>query len=357
MPYKEGKKWRAKVTFKGERYTSLHKTKKAAIAWETKKGKELKKKEKHLQRGLDLLTFCSKYQIYAERFTPKTHQEKKALCERVIKAWGKDYLVESITPEMIQTYLDDQAAKRSNNASNRDLKNLMATWTFGRKILKLEDNPLIEIEKRSHERKPQYVPPVEDILKVLMAATRMERIFLDSYLQTGARRSEVFRWTWTDDINLDQRKVRLGSRKSRDGSMKYRWIDMSQDLHENLQWLWKNREFRNSPYVWINDHPGPHYGKPYKYRRKFLPGLCKRAKVKPFGFHAIRRFVASVLQDSGKVSLKKIQLLLGHSNLATTERYIYHLGEDLKSTVEVLSEIKRHEDEARNKKEVNLDIG
>jgi integrase len=252
---------------------------------------------------------------------------------------------------MIQTYLDNQAKYRSNNASNRDRKNLMAMWTFGRKILKLEDNPLMGIEKRSHERQPQYVPPVENILKVLLAATRMERLFLDCYLQTGARRSEIFRWTWVDDINFEQRKVRLGSRKSRDGAMKYRWIDMNDDLYKNLLWLWKNRKFKNSPYVWINDHPGPYYGKPYKYRRRFLPGLCKRAKVKSFGFHALRRFVASILQDSGKVSLKKIQLLLGHSNLATTERYIYHLGEDLKSTVEVLSEIKRHEDEARNEKE------
>ena len=182
MPYKEGTKWRAKATFKGERYTSLHKTKKAAIAWEIEKQKELKKKEKRSQRGLDLLTYCSKYQIYAERFTPKTYQEKKSLCKRILKTWGLDFLVSNINPEMVQSYLDEQAAVRSNNASNRDRKNLMAIWTYGRKILNIEDNPLIEIEKRSHERQPQYVPPVEDVLKVLMVATRMERMFLDCYL-------------------------------------------------------------------------------------------------------------------------------------------------------------------------------
>ena len=73
--------------------------------------------------------------------------------------------------------------------------------------MNLQNNPLAEIEKRSHERKPQYVPPVENILKVLMAADRMERLFLDCYLQTGARRSEIFRWTWIDDINFEKRKV------------------------------------------------------------------------------------------------------------------------------------------------------
>jgi integrase len=113
---------------------------------------------------------------------------------------------------------------------------------------------------------------------------------------------------------------------------------MSKDLYDSLQWLWKNRKFKNIPYVWINDRPGLNYGKPYKYRHSFLKGLCKRAKVRPFGFHALRRFVASIIQDSGKSSMKKIQLLLGHSNVATTERYVHHLGEDLKSTVSLISE-------------------
>jgi hypothetical protein len=49
-----------------------------------------------------------------------------------------------------------------------------------------------------------------------------------------------------------------------------------------------------------------------------------------------------------KVSLKQIQMLLGHSNLTTTERYIYSLQNDLKLTVEVLSEIKRHETKKRS---------
>jgi hypothetical protein len=34
-----------------------------------------------------------------------------------------------------------------------------------------------------------------------------------------------------------------------------------------------------------------------------------------------------------------------------------HLGEDLKSTVEVLSEIKRHEGQARKEKEVSRENG
>lgn len=340
MPYKEGNHYRAKVTYHGKRYTAKKATKRDAQAWETKKLKELKEQEKEnpLPSGPDLLTFCSKYTIYAERFTKKTCDEKRVLCKRIMKAWSPSFLVEDITPELIQAYLDSQALVRSNNASNKDLKNLMAMFTYGRKILGFKIDPLKDIEKRAHDRKPQYVPPIDDVKKVFAVATPAERIFLDCYIQTGARRSEIFRWTWNDDINFERRKVRLGSRKSRSGSMKYRWIDMSPALFNSLTWIWENRVFPENPHVWVNDHPGPHYGKPFSHRQYFVRNLCDRAKVKRFGYHALRRFVASVLMDSKKVSLKEIQMLLGHTNLTTTERYIYNIQNDLSGAVEILSD-------------------
>jgi len=65
--------------------------------------------------------------------------------------------------------------------------------------------------------------------------------------------------------------------------------------------------------------------------------LCKRAGIRPFGFHALGRYVASVLADTHKVSAKRIQLILRHKNLSTTERYIQNINEDLKDTLELLS--------------------
>jgi len=131
--------------------------------------------------------------------------------------------------------------------------------------------------------------------------------------------------------------------------MKYRWIDMSDDLFNDLLGLWKNRKFKESPYVFVYDNPiSAHHGKPFTARRKFIKGICKRAGVKKFGFHALRRFVASVLADE-KVPLKKVQMVLGHAALHTTERYVAHLSDDLKSTMATISgrlnrEIENQED-------------
>jgi integrase len=217
------------------------------------------------------------------------------------------------------------------------------------RLFGVSNNPFLGTEKQPHDRLPQYTPPLEDILKVLMAANRKERVFLDCYLQTGARRSEIYRWTWTDDINLEKREYRLGTRKNRTGSMEYEWFPMTDDLYDSSSWWWKNRPIKSSLYVFTDDQIGPHYGKPYKERRHFMAGLCKRAGVKQFGFHALRRFVASVLADSGKSS-NAIRRILRHKNIRTTELYIQNINNDLKDTLDALNFNKLHMNPEKNDK-------
>ena len=84
-----------------------------------------------------------------------------------------------------------------------------------------------------------------------------------------------------------------------------------------------------------------------------MSGLCQRAGVKPFGFHALRRYVASVLADTHKVSAKRIQRILRHKNLSTTERYIQNINDDLKNTFELLSQEKIPQHHTPNVKRAN----
>jgi integrase len=58
--------------------------------------------------------------------------------------------------------------------------------------------------------------------------------------------------------------------------------------------------------------------------------------VRPFGFHALRRYVASILADTHKVSAKTIQRILRHKNVMTTERYIQNINHDLKEVLALL---------------------
>ncbi len=366
MPYKEGKKYRATVYHQGKRYTSLLATKKDAKNWEIQKKKELKQISKKQQNGMALLTLCTKYLDDAVKFQPKTYQEKKSLARRILKCFGPEYPVDDITPEMILSYLNKRASlgdrqgkkntlKNTNHAFNRDRKNLMAMWYWGIDILDQMQgcyNPVQKIKERSHDRGAQYVPPTADVLKMLAAATAEERVFLKCYLQTAARRSEIFRWTWAEDINFERRMVRLGSRKNKDRSMKYDWLPMSDNLYDSLMWWWKNRPVKNAMHVFVVSDPlHANYGKPFTQRRGILKSICKRAKVHPITYHPLRRYVASVLADKHKVSSKTIQRVLRHNSLHETEKYIKNLNSDLKGIINLLSETNLHEGFTRKGKD------
>ncbi len=53
-----------------------------------------------------------------------------------------------------------------------------------------------------------------------------------------------------------------------------------------------------------------------------LRDLCLQAGVRVFGFHAIRHHVASLLNDSGKGSVKPIQVALRHRRRSTPETHL-----------------------------------
>lgn len=355
MPYREGKRWRGVVKFRGQRYQRLLPTKKAAIDWERDKIAELTKNSKQPPKGLVLVSLCTNYLLHAQKYTPKTFQEKQSLTKRLLKFLGPDTPVPAVTSESISLFLSARATmgdskkkshllSGSGHALNRDRKHLSSMWNWGIRILddmKGMSNPVQNIEKWPHDRKPQYVPPEVDVLKVLAAATAEERVFIKCYTQTAARRTEIFRWTWIDDINFERRMVRLGTRKSKDGSMKYDWLPMSQDLYETLTWWWKNRPVKNALHVFVVSNPHHrNYGKPFTQRRRFLKSLCNRAGVREFGYHALRRYVASILSDKYKASTKTIQRILRHERMTTTEIYIESLNTDLRGTMEMLSETK-----------------
>ena len=66
-------------------------------------------------------------------------------------------------------------------------------------------------------------------------------------------------------------------------------------------------------------------GQPYKTAAHVMKRLCAKARVKPFGFHAIRHLAATILAQEGK-SLFAIQHALRHEKQTTTDRYLHSLG-------------------------------
>ena len=165
-------------------------------------------------------------------------------------------------------------------------------------------------------------------------------VMLLTFLHTAARRGEIFRLT-VSDIDFDNGRVRLSTKKRTGGNLEYDWLPMTEELKRELSFWLEHRPLKNKPHVFMCLEERPfhfeHYGEPFKYRAKFMKSLCLKAGVKPFGFHAIRHLSASQLYSMG-YSVGTIQALLRHKSAGTTERYLKTLGlEHVRDAVEGLS--------------------
>ncbi|UCF82165.1 MAG: tyrosine-type recombinase/integrase [Desulfobacteraceae bacterium] len=166
--------------------------------------------------------------------------------------------IEEVEPNVILH--DILLPQPTPNLYNKRRKELHAFFEYCKDFFGLQINPVAPIKKLPIKRKPQPVPTEEEFLRLLMVANRHDKNLLTACASTGGRRSEIFRWTWTEDINFKDRKIRLGNRKNRAREMRYRWIDINDELYEALQDQWKTK-LPHSDYVFQNRDPRhPNYG-------------------------------------------------------------------------------------------------
>ena len=125
-------------------------------------------------------------------------------------------------------------------------------------------NPVATIDKLPHEPAEQYIPTEREVLKVLLVASGQDRVMLTAYLTTAARKWKLFRWRWMEDINFETRMVRLGTRKTKDGSFEYEWLPMSDILCKELIMHYHNRA-QDIPWVFPNPRTEDRYYTRDKY--------------------------------------------------------------------------------------------
>jgi integrase len=326
--HKRGRtRWMGRVQKDGQIKQKLFETKSQALAWEAE------------QRDADwttptgscaLLEWASKYLDHVRvRHAEKTYQEKRGAFARLLKAFPPEMRATSLQAVHFLRHLQSQAQQRSGYAANKDRKNLATAWGWGVKYLGLTmPNPVAQVERFGEERQPRYVPPEEHFWQIYELAQGQDRVMLATYLYLAARRGEIFRLTWAD-VDFGRKRVRLATRKRRDGTLEHDWLPMAEDLAQQLRWWWENRTFKDAVHVFLCEDDTPfcqeYYGQPFSQRRHFMARLCRRAGVRPFGFHAIRHLTATILYGKGYPE-SVIQAILRHRSPHTTARYLKSLG-------------------------------
>lgn len=336
MAYKNPNRNKDKFPWMGQRFIGKRKerrcfeTKKEALLWETER-----LPEPAVQKTLTvcLIDWATEYLRHAEQnFIGKTFDEKRLAFRQFFSCPGINPKESAcrITALQAQKALQTQSVTRSGNAANKDRKNLSAAWSWGVKFLQLPiENPFHLVEKFSSDRFERYVPTLDDFWKVFHSLNDdPDKLMLYCYLQTGARRDELFRLTWAD-VDFFRKRIRLSWRKNQAGEWRSQWLSVKDDL---VEWLLRFRKKSCD----VNDHV---FVSPrnlaYQYRQHWLKRACRKAGVKPFGFHGIRHLFASILA-ADNVPLVEIQYMLRHTSLATTQRYIHRLKKENREVLAAL---------------------
>jgi len=144
-------------------------------------------------------------------------------------------------------------------------------------------------------------------------------IFIELGLHTGLRTNEMLTLTW-DNINFDERTLLVESQYAK--SKRTRTVPLNDTIIAMLR-EWKFRIQRFGPWVFTNPETGNHY----VTVKRAWDAAMKKANIKDFVRHDLRRTFGSWLAESGE-SIYVIKNLLGHSTVQVTEGHYAYLQDE-----------------------------
>jgi integrase len=274
---------------------------------------------------MTLETLMVKHLRLAERnLVPSTVSYRKAVFRRFIDYVGNISAIR-VTTDMVENYL---LTRPTNHNFNKERTELMVLFTWGHRRLMIPSNPVVLVDKLSVQIHKKQIPTPQEMAKILLAAGK-DRPLLLVLFHTMGRIGEVLRLRW-EDVNFQEKAIRLWTRKRQGGNLEFDWLPMNEDLEEVLWGLWQKR--KSEEWVFVSPLTGSHYVNRFTLMRN----ICQRAGIPRYGYHTIRHFVASYLFDKKKVSLPVISKLLRHKNLQTTERYLQAIDPRFRDTMQLL---------------------
>lgn len=225
--------------------------------------------------------------------------------------------------------------------ANRCLQLISSLFNYAVKMEILDKNPAQYIKKFQELKKERYLSEKELdlLLDFLQKSNKLQAKLVRLIFFTGARRGEIFGATWNDfDLkNKTWHKKAFQVKQKKDS-----YIPLNDEAINILKGLKeKIGEFQiednigiGEKYVFVNYRTK----KPLNNISKFWRTLKKETKINDLRIHDLRHNFASMLINKG-VSLEVIGKLLGHSNIATTQRYAHLVHDSLKNATNLLNDL------------------
>ena len=271
--------------------------------------------------NMDFARLCtSRLQELASRRT-KGHWERNVLIfEKLMDKWGHKREITMVDVEELL----GEISQESKHKANRYLAMIKALFRHGIKRKLVDYDPTIGVDPYGIKKERKYIPPEEDMEKVLNLAPKEFKDYLITLLHTAGRMREINKLKW-EDVNLDEDYLVLRTRKAKNSDVAERKVPLTKTLKSILEALPRKGEY-------VFSHPD---GTRYDNRIKMIRSLCKKAKVKRFTFHNLRHYSASKLANAG-VAITDIQEILGHTRPTTTDNYLQAIKGSVRNAIDKL---------------------
>ena len=258
--------------------------------------------------------------MQVRNFSPMTQRSYLRSVEGLAKFYNRP--PDKISTDEVHDYIAHLLVGRKIKVGTYHV-NLTGLRFFYIVTLKLDKKkvPLPSIKKVT--RLPEVLG-VEEVERLFKASDYPKRkALLMTVYSAGLRVREVVNLKVTD-INRDRMAIRVNQGKGG----KDRYTLLSERLLKELHTYWKIKR----PPVWL--FPGRDLHKPMSTRvaqYHYKNAVEKAGIKKEGGIHTLRHCFATHLLESG-VDIRTIQLLLGHSSILSTVRYLQLTSKSMQGT-------------------------
>lgn len=251
----------------------------------------------------------------------RTYKEGRRLARMLSAHFGKK-LIREITHGDILRFksarLDipvRESGQRSIATINRELSMLQRVFTVAFREGWVTRHPFTAGGKNlissSDEQKRERILSRDEELRLLDACdgrrAHLKPIIICA-LDTGMRRGEIFTLRWRD-VDLPHRTINIQAFNTK--TMRERTIKITPRLGRELERLWA--QSRQDPSARV-------FGVEDTIKRSWATAL-RIAEIEGIRFHDLRHTCATRLVK-GRLELAEVSRVLGHTNIATTYRYV-----------------------------------
>jgi integrase len=260
-----------------------------------------------------------------KQWSPATSLQYRSILERLNETFGHRRLGD-VRPSDVSSFVSKQSGAMAAASVGRDLSILRSIfeWAIGLELV--DRNPTRGIARPTVRQRKGHALRPEEVQALARAFTDdQDRVAFLTFVLTGVRRSELQALRWRDVDLTDNNRLRVVDSKTETGE---RSIALSRRLAEEL---WRHRQ--RSPYNRDDDRVFCHEARGSVYRFETfsaaLRAAYKRAGLEwPERMRACHDLRVTSITNDAIAGANPVALMTkaGHSNMATTKRYLRLAG-------------------------------